>query len=66
MGTYHAFEGAVSPWMERWEVSVEPIFHEEVLEGEMGLGIRLRLVRLVIPFIQLMRRRSIRRMMRSS
>jgi len=65
LGAYHAFMGAVSSWMDHYSVTVEPTFHEEVLEGQVSLGIRLRLMRLVIPFIQLMRLRSIRRMMRS-
>ncbi|MFQ5911446.1 MAG: DUF2953 domain-containing protein [Thermoplasmata archaeon] len=66
VGLTHAIGGMVSPWADVLDLTLLPVFDEAVLEGELEMRLRLRLLRLVVPAIRLFLKKTIRKMMKAS
>ncbi len=66
VGLTHAIGGVVSPWADTSDLTFLPIFDEAVLEWELEMKLRLRLLRLVGPATRLFLKVPIRTLMRAS
>ncbi len=66
VGLTHAIGGVVSPWADTSDLIFLPVFDEAVLEGELEMKLRLRLLRLVGPATRLFLKVPIRTLMRAS
>ena len=66
VGLTHAIRGMVSPWADVSDLTLLPVFDEAVLEGELEMKLRLRLLRLVGPATRLFLKEPIRKMMKAS
>ncbi|MFQ5919822.1 MAG: DUF2953 domain-containing protein [Thermoplasmata archaeon] len=66
VGLTHAIGGMVSPWADVSDLALHPVFDEAVLEGELEMKLRLRLLRLVGPATRLVLKEPIRKLMRAS
>ena len=66
VGLTHAIGGVVSPWADTSDLIFLPVFDEAVLEGELEMKLRLRVLRLVGPATRLFFKVPIRTLMRAS
>ncbi len=66
VGLTHAIGGVVSPWADTSDLIFLPVFDEAVLEGELEMKLRLRLLRLVGPAARLFLKVPIRTLIRAS
>ena len=65
VGLTHAIGGVLSPWADVLDLTLLPVFDEAVLEGELEMKLRLRLLRLVVPAIRLLLKKPIRKLMKA-
>ncbi len=66
VGLTHAIGGIVSPWADLSDLTLQPVFDEAVLEGELEMNLQLRVLRLVGPATSLFLKAPIRKLMKAS
>ncbi|MFQ5934657.1 MAG: DUF2953 domain-containing protein [Dehalococcoidia bacterium] len=66
VGMSHAIGGIVSAWADVSDLTLQPVFDEAVLEGELEMKLRFTLLRLVGPALGLFLKEPVRKLMTSS